>query len=240
MADEVLIDGRRVSLSRIGEGPPLVCLPGGPGFPGAHLGELGGVTRSRTLLRLDWRGAGDSEAPADGRHGVADYVADLAAVQDRLGLARMDLFGHSFGGIAAATYAAHHPERVARLVLDGTPDRLDDGRTPSGGAPGYFATWDDAAQGYLEGIMATLYSPAAEWFQANEFAACDLRPLLPQIQAPTFVLTGDQDWAAGTERATEMARAIPNGRAAAIAGAGHFAWYEQPDAYARAVLDFLA
>ena len=42
-----------------GDGPLLVCQPGGPGRPGGYLDDLGGV--HRTLLLLDPRGAGRSE-----------------------------------------------------------------------------------------------------------------------------------------------------------------------------------
>lgn len=239
MPDAVTIDGRSVAISRVGQGPPLVCLPGGPGFPGDQLGDLGGVSRARTLLRLDWRGAGDSEPPADGRHGIADYVADLAAVQDTLGIDRLALFGHSFGGIVAASYSARFPDRVERLVLDGTPDRLDDGRAPVGGMPGYFVNWGERAQQYVDQIMASLFEPAWTWFEANERSTVDLAAALPAITARTLVLTGDQDWAVGPTRASAMAEAINNASTAVIPGAGHFAWIDEPDAYANRVIAFL-
>lgn len=233
------IDGRRITVHPAGEGPPLVCLPGGPGFPGSQLGDLGGVSRVRTLLRLDWRGAGASDPPTDGRHGVADYVADLAAVQDMLGIDRLALFGHSFGGIVAATYAAAFPDRVSHLVLDGTPDRLDDGRSPVGGLPGYFANWGDDAQQYIDELMASWFEPAGKWFEENEYARCDLAPALPAITARTLIVTGDQDWAVGPVRALAMSEEVRGAEVAVIAQAGHFAWTEQPDRYADSLIGFL-
>jgi proline iminopeptidase len=234
----MLLDGRGV-LDPVGCGPPLLCLPGGPGFPGAQLGDLGGVSRSRELLRLDWRGAGASVPPADGRHAIDDYATDLAAIQDELGIERWTLFGHSFGGLVAATFAARHPDRVGRLVLDATPDRMDDGRAPHGGIAGYFVRWDAEAQRYAEQIMGSLYEPAATWFQENELTGFELGPVLGSISAPTLVITGDQDWAVGPARAAAMADAIPHARLSVIADAGHFAWLEQPVAYAASVLSFL-
>jgi proline iminopeptidase len=234
------IRGRTVAVSRVGSGSRLICLPGGPGFAGDHLGDLGGLATDHELVRLDWRGAGSSEPPADGRHGVADYATDLAVVHDALGLERIDLFGHSFGGLVAVQYAATYPDRVARLVLDGTPDRLDDGRAPVDGPAGYFATFDDAARAYLESITASLYEPAAAWFAEHELTQVDLRPILGAITARTLVVTGAQDWAAGSECAMAMAAAIPDAEVAVIPDAGHFAWREQPHAYATAIRDFLA
>jgi pimeloyl-ACP methyl ester carboxylesterase len=48
---------------------------------------------------------------------------DVAAVVDSLGLERFVLVGHSMGGAAAVAYAGAHPDRVAGLVLVGTPGR---------------------------------------------------------------------------------------------------------------------
>lgn len=107
--------------SLVGDGPLLVCLPGGPGFPGRHLRDLGGLSASRTLLLPDMRGAGASPPAASGRFGVADYVADVEHLRRHLDVERLDLFGHSFGGLVAATYAATLPEHTRDVMLDGTP-----------------------------------------------------------------------------------------------------------------------
>ena len=238
--DTVSIDGRRICVDSVGTGPPLVALPGGPGFPGAQLAELGGLSAVRTLCRVDWRGAGTSDPPADGRHGLDDYAADLARLQDHLGLERIDLLGHSFGGMVAARYAARHPGRVGRLVLDATPDVPGDGRAPVGGMAGYFARWQDTTRSYLESVMETLYEPAGAWFEQHEYAVADVRPDLARIEAPTLVVTGDSDWAVGPARALAMADSLDVGRAEVIADAGHFACVENPEAWVAVVADFLA
>jgi pimeloyl-ACP methyl ester carboxylesterase len=111
-------DGTRLAYHRAGEGPPLVCVPGGPMQSSAYLGDLGGLTARRELVRLDLRGTGESAVPAD----IATYradrqVGDVEALRAHLGLARMDLLGHSAGGTLAILYAARHPDRIGRLVL---------------------------------------------------------------------------------------------------------------------------
>ena len=111
-------DGRRLSYDTRGAGQPLVCHPGGPGFSGAYLGDLGGLDRSRAIVALDPRGTGRSDPPssADG-YALDDYVADLGLLQEHLGLARLDLLGHSHGSLVAVLYAARYPDRIRRLVL---------------------------------------------------------------------------------------------------------------------------
>jgi pimeloyl-ACP methyl ester carboxylesterase len=83
-----------------------------------YLDDLGGLSAHRALVRLDLRGTGDSAAPADQATYRCDrQVEDVEALRVHLGLARIDLLGHSAGGTLATLYAARHPDRVGRLVL---------------------------------------------------------------------------------------------------------------------------
>ena len=111
-------DGRTLAYARTGSGPVLVCHPGGPGMSSLYLGDLGGLDRECELVLLDPRGTGSSSRPEDIRaYATEEYVADLEGLRAHLGLERLNLLGHSHGGVVAAAYAAAHPERVERLVL---------------------------------------------------------------------------------------------------------------------------
>jgi pimeloyl-ACP methyl ester carboxylesterase len=111
-------DGTRLAHDRVGRGEPLVCLPGGPMLPGRYLGDLGGLTAHRTLVRPDLRGTGNSGVPADPSTYRCDrQVDDVEALRRHLALDRIDLFGHSAGGTLALQYAVRHPDRVARLLM---------------------------------------------------------------------------------------------------------------------------
>lgn len=114
-------DGRKLAYKRTGSGPTLVCHGGGPGFSSLYLGDLGGLDERLELILLDPRGTGGSDRPADPRaYAIEDYVDDVEALRRNLGLERIDLLGHSHGGVVAIAYAARHPERVERLILAGT------------------------------------------------------------------------------------------------------------------------
>lgn len=111
-------DGTVLAYRTRGAGPLLVCLPGGPGRAADYLEDLGGLTATRTLLLLDSRGSGASGLPADDRaYAAEDHAADVEALREHLGLASLDLLGHSAGGLVAQTWAAQNPSRVGRLVL---------------------------------------------------------------------------------------------------------------------------
>lgn len=118
MAHFTSYDGAKLAYHRAGSGPPLVCLPGGPGQLPGYLGDLGGLGRSRELILPDTRGTGDSEVAADPAAYRCDRIArDVEALRAELGLERMDLLGHSAGGNVALRYAAAHPERIGHLIL---------------------------------------------------------------------------------------------------------------------------
>jgi proline iminopeptidase len=118
-------DGRALRCRQLGQGPVLVCHPGGPGFSSTYFGDLAGLWEDFTLILVDPRGTGGSDRPADRTAYTIDhYVADLEELRQHLGLERMLLLGHSHGGVVAQAYAAAHPGCVSRLVLASTLARF--------------------------------------------------------------------------------------------------------------------
>ncbi|MFE2433057.1 alpha/beta fold hydrolase [Streptomyces sp. NPDC059373] len=116
-------DGTQLAYRVIGDGDPVVCLPGGP-TDSLYLGDLGGLSAHRRLIALDLRGTGRSAIPED----VSSYrchrlVDDVEALREHLGLPRMDLLGHSAGTNIATQYVARFPEKVSRLALIGPSPR---------------------------------------------------------------------------------------------------------------------
>jgi pimeloyl-ACP methyl ester carboxylesterase len=102
-----------------------VCHPGGPGFSSLYFGDFAGLGDRLTLVFLEPRGTGGSDAPSDPReYRLADYVDDLEELRHHLGLERMNLLGHSHGGMVAQGYAARFPGRVERLILASTAPRF--------------------------------------------------------------------------------------------------------------------
>ncbi|MFH9723048.1 alpha/beta fold hydrolase [Streptomyces sp. NPDC017254] len=111
-------DGTTLAFHDTGTGDPLLCLPGGPLQDSVYLGDLGGLTAHRRLIRLDLRGTGASGVPEDPASYRCDrLVDDVEALRAHLGLDTVDVLGHSAGANLAALYVTRHPERVGRLVL---------------------------------------------------------------------------------------------------------------------------
>jgi proline-specific peptidase len=118
-------DGRRLSYRRVGAGPLLVCHPGGPGFSGREFGDLAGLADVLTLIVLDPRGTGRSDAPPDpSAYSLDDFASDLEALRLHLDFERLSILGFSHGGLVAMRYASANRDRVERLVLASTLARF--------------------------------------------------------------------------------------------------------------------
>jgi proline iminopeptidase len=120
-------DGTKLFYKIEGTGPQvLVVVHGGPG------GSLESVrpdferlAEGRTIIYYDQRGNGRSDLVDDERVGIEHQVADLEAVRRHFRLEKMALLGNSWGGFLISAYAAAHPERIERLILDvPAPPRL--------------------------------------------------------------------------------------------------------------------
>lgn len=103
---------------RVGAGPPVVVLHGGPG---AHhdylLPGFDALATGRTLIYYDQRGGGRSPVGRDVPVGWREHVADLEDLRQEWGLDRLTILGYSWGGLLALLYAVEHPTRVNRLAL---------------------------------------------------------------------------------------------------------------------------
>ena len=111
-----LVNGFRMHYVRAGRGPVLVLLHGWPQswYEWRHL--LGPLAERFTVIAPDLRGLGDSEKPRDG-YDKRTLASDVRALLRTLGIDRIGLVGHDWGG-AVAFYLAHdNPGLVDRLLI---------------------------------------------------------------------------------------------------------------------------
>ena len=97
----------------IGEGRPLLLIAG-TASDGASWGPLLPLLPGRRLILIDNRASGRTKVEGPITH--AEMIEDCAALLDHLGLAAVDVVGHSLGGFLGLGLAATHPDRVARLI----------------------------------------------------------------------------------------------------------------------------
>lgn len=120
---KVKVNGIGINYVRGGHGPTLLLIHGYPQSWVEWEHILPALAQHYTVVAPDLPGAGDSDAPAT----QADYTkkamaADLHGLMVQLGLSKnIDIVGHDIGTMVAYSYAAAHPDEVAKLVVSEAP-----------------------------------------------------------------------------------------------------------------------
>src|SRR5215831_3426976 len=99
--------GALIYYKTMGRGTPLFLVHGGPAASHDYfLPHLLPLMRNHRLIFIDERGSGRSSKFQDpAQYTVANMVEDIEVVRETLGLGKISLFGHSFGGVLAEAYA---------------------------------------------------------------------------------------------------------------------------------------
>lgn len=151
-------------LEHAGPEPTLVLAPGLTANARSFDGLIAaGLPRVATVLALDLRGRGESDQPDSG-YTMEDHAQDILGLLDALGLERVVMGGHSFGGLLTYWLAANHPERVERCVVLDAPavvdPRIVEQIKPSLDRLGQvYTSWDE----YLGFIQAMPYFSEGDW-----------------------------------------------------------------------------
>lgn len=112
------INGLPLFTRRLGTGPLVVVLHGGPGASHDYLlPQYDLLSKDRELFYYDQRGGGQSPAPREAPLGWEAHVSDLEEIRIALGQERLTICGYSWGGLLGLLYTLRHPERVERLAL---------------------------------------------------------------------------------------------------------------------------
>ncbi len=261
------VRGRKVKVTEGGAGNPLVYLHGIADIhavAGEFLPFHLRLTRAARLVAPAHPGCAGSDELR--HHGIDDVVFHMLEVLDALGLERFDLVGHCVGGWIAAELAVRHPERVARLVLIGACGLFVSGHPigdifmhsqPARGVDHaslralYFATEDAAlARRFFPDGRAEIEEEMRRYqmlrfgsfvgFRPPYFYHRALRERLYRAAMPALVIWGEHDGMVPRAHGEAYAQALPGANGLQlVAGAGHSAPLEAPEATANAVVAFL-
>ncbi len=111
-------DRVRLALEVEGNGSPLYALHGGPNNDRGGFGTyLSPIATYRRLHLLDARGCGDSQDGPLESYTIQRLAEDVEETRHQLGHEQIELLAHSFGGVAAVTYALRWPQHLRALVL---------------------------------------------------------------------------------------------------------------------------
>jgi 3-oxoadipate enol-lactonase len=219
--------------------------------------QLAALGERFRLLRYDLRGHGASPVPP-GPYSIAELGGDLVALLDRLDVDRASLCGVSIGGMLSLWMAAHHPERVERMVVCCTSAYIDptgsyrdraaavraDGMEPLADAalerwftPEFRRTHPDLAA-HMRSVLVSL---AREGYAGccEALADMDLRGDLPAVQAPTLVIAGAEDPATPPAHGAVIAEAVAQAQLEVLSPAQHLANIERADRVTELILRHL-
>jgi class 3 adenylate cyclase len=209
------------------------------------------------LIMFDKRGTGLSDRTV-GVPTLEERMDDVRAVMDAVGSQRAALFGISEGGAMSVLFAATYPERTRALVLYGTyghfrswvlpPDKIE-------------AALDRMEKNWGTGESLHLFAPSVasdetfklSWARFERLGASpsavvalmrmnseiDIRPILPTIRVPTFIIHRQGDVRVNVEAGRFMARQIPNAKYLEVPGSDHTLWTGETERILDEVEEFL-
>ncbi len=257
---------------RLGRGAPLLQIHGSA-FGHRNFEKMTPLMAPHfEVIDFDLPGYGESRGgpPIRDFTTLADLVAEFIQT---LGYAKLSIHGTSFGAMTALTLAARHPHLVDRLVLSCFLARYDEAARMMRG------TWKRAARDSgmeavadltsVAGFARSFYERAGAQAQlasmreafsrttAEAFAAgtemierTDLTPFLPQLQAPTLLLAGDEDNMTPFQPApsgfgmcqiaARLEPQLPRCETHVLKQCGHYLVIEQPELAAAIIVEFIS
>ena len=250
--------GPRLHYAEFGnpDGEPVVFLHGWPDSWFSFSRVLPLLPERLRALAVDQRGFGDSDRP-ESSYAIPEMATDVIAFFDALQIKRATLVGHSFGSFVARQAAIAQPQRVSALVLIGTgfaasnpvtrelQNVLRDLPDP---IPVEFARDFQASTVYrrvppefFERIVTeSLKLPPRLWRLAIDRLVEDHDiQQLARIEAPTFLLWGDQDAVFSRTDQDRFMAALPAARLTVYEETGHCPNWERPEQLAADIADLI-
>jgi esterase len=201
------------------------------------------------VIALDQRGHGYSDHSQT--YGREDYVEDIRALLDHLGLDRAVILGNSLGGANAYQFAAWYPEKTVALVIEDIGVEIHDDTSFALPWGGIFQT-RQALEAKIGERLAPALAPsiresAAGWHLA--FDPCDTVASQEELNGehwndwvasvcPALIVRGKDSRVTDRAHLEDMAARRPN-TSLIEADGGHVVHFDNPSGFAAALKPFL-
>lgn len=243
-----------------GQGLPVVLLHGYPFNGTIWQTQQQGLSDKYRVIAPDLRGHGQSPAP-EGVYDMDTMARDVLALLDSLEVEKAAIMGHSMGGYVTFALWRLAPARFAAIGLICTQASPDSDDTRKGRYKTAENVFTDGSQVVAQAMTPRLFAPntpedepIVEQIRTiilntrpsgiigtlkGMAARPDSTDLLPEINIPVLVLTGDKDQIIPPQKAEKMATSVPSATLVTIESAGHLPMLEQPQATTLAIRNFL-
>ena len=245
-----------------GAGAPLVLLHAFPLNHQMWQPQIAQLGHRYTIIAVDYAGFGMStwnpHTPASPQH-IDDVARSIVAVIDELGHERVAVAGLSMGGYVALALWRIAAARIERLAICNSRANADDDATKQARSRNAAMVLEQGAEALADAMMPrllsehcgdgirryihTLAASAQPTVSANALLMMRERPdaegLLPHIHVPTVVIGATHDPIIPANESTQIATALPHGRAVIIADAGHLSNIEQPQHFNQALMEWM-
>jgi 3-oxoadipate enol-lactonase len=251
-----------VKIAGTGAATPILFLHGVGSDKSVWRPQLDHFGRERMAIAIDYPGYGESAPVLNATRD--DFARTALAVLQALEVERAHICGLSLGGVVAMAMHALAPQRCATLILADTFALHPDGREifdrsvaasqampmralAEARAPALIGAGAGAT--IIDEVVTTMAAidPIAYRLGAKAVWLADQRDIAAEITVPTQVLVGEEDRITPPSLSADLAVRVgksvfprPIVKSATIANAGHLANLEQPQAFNRAIAQFLA
>jgi pimeloyl-ACP methyl ester carboxylesterase len=269
MAFAVVDGGVRLYYEEAGAGVPMVFVHEFAGEAASWTPQVRFFARRYRTIAYNARGYPPSDVPEDlAAYSQMHAVHDIRGVLDHLQIDRAHIVGLSMGGFATLHFGLTYPERALSLVVGGAgygsrPEERDGFRRDSAEIverferEGMQAVADTYSMGptrvqfldkdpvgwrefheLLRKGSAKGHALTMRGVQMTRPSVYELTDRMAKLEVPTLVITGDEDEPC-LEPALHMKRTIPAAGLVVLPKSGHTINLEEPEAFNRAVLDFV-
>jgi pimeloyl-ACP methyl ester carboxylesterase len=248
-----------------GNGDPLLMIMGlGASSAAWDPKLLDDLAKLLRVITFDNRGTGQSDKP-DAPYSIEMFADDAAGVLEHLKIRRAHIFGVSMGGMIAQEFALRHAAMTHTLTLGCTtaggahsvppppeslailtapregvaPDEVIRRGWPLGYTPEYIRTHRDELEAAIPRLLEHPTPPFAFQRQLEGTYTLKTWDRLPQIKAPTLVITGAKDVLIPAKNSEILAERIPGAKLHLIPNAGHAFMTEGREEFIRTFLPFI-
>ena len=234
------VNGIKMYYAIYGKGDPILLIHGGLANSDYWANQVKELSKTHEVIVADSRGHGRSSWTSQ-PIGYDLMASDYVALLDYLKIPKTAIVGWSDGGIIGIDIARRHPDRVTKLFAQAA-NVTTDGVKPNMDKAPAFAAFIKRSAGEHErlspapqdnkmflALIERMWATQPNWTKAQ----------LSEIRAPAAIVTGDHDEAIKRDHTDYMASVIPGAKLVVLKDVGHFAMLQDPEAYTKAVLDFL-